>query len=297
MLTQHPPERIPKIIWMYWHQGLDKAPTLVHHCVQSWKDQNPEWQLNLIDQDNLHDFVELKLPSHILEKIGIVKQSNLLRLQLLAEYGGVWADATTMCRKPLDAWLPLAAAESGFFAFYRPGRDRLISSWFLASEKNSPLIVAFLNAYTSFFLENSFNLESAFRKRIVKLLGKIFNKSHRTTRYWLLPLVTKGLKIYPYFILHYLFESVVRKNPECQAIWEATSKISAIPPHKIQRYGMLEPLTDQIKAEIDSDDCPVYKLSYHFEPSTNPSNSVLSYLFKTTPTMIASPAADRVMPG
>ena len=44
-------------------------------------------------------------------------ESDILRLYLLKKYGGVWVDATNLCRRPLDAWLPSAACE-GFFAFF-----------------------------------------------------------------------------------------------------------------------------------------------------------------------------------
>ena len=65
--------------------------------------------------------------------------SDLVRLELLHRYGGVWGDATTVCAKPLDGWLN-QYARHGFFAFDRPGPDRMISTWFLAAHKGSYIV-------------------------------------------------------------------------------------------------------------------------------------------------------------
>jgi hypothetical protein len=270
---------IPSVIWFYWHQGLEKAPELIRECLKSWQIHNPSWKIIFLDQSNLSQYVNFQLPEHVLKKIGLVKQSNLLRLQLMLEYGGVWTDATVICRKPLDQWLP-SATTSGFFAFYKPGRDRLISSWFLVAEKGSPIVKEFLREYRDFFLENTFDNQNVPKKRIVKFLGKILNRTTKTTRFWFFPIITKFLKVYPYFILHYSFSKVVYENELCASIWDKTTKLSAIPPHKIQRYGMLSKITEKFRNEVDNDDCPLYKLSRHFDPEMQENSSVLTYLYK-----------------
>jgi len=65
--------------------------------------------------------------------------SDQIRLELLDRYGGVWADATTICARPLDEWLG-EAMPHGFAALSRPGPDRMISTWFLAAEKGSEIV-------------------------------------------------------------------------------------------------------------------------------------------------------------
>ena len=35
----------------------------------------------------------------------------MIRLELLAEHGGVWADATMLCLRPLDSWIAHALPE------------------------------------------------------------------------------------------------------------------------------------------------------------------------------------------
>jgi hypothetical protein len=65
--------------------------------------------------------------------------SDEIRVELLRRWGGVWADATAMCAKPLDEWLPQKMT-SGFFAFERPTADRMLASWFLAATPRNYII-------------------------------------------------------------------------------------------------------------------------------------------------------------
>ena len=129
-----------KVIWSCWFQKRDQAPELVRKCLQSWEDHNPGWEVRVLDAETVCRYVDLR--SHIdlsRQTLIAASLSNIVRILLLHEYGGVWADATTLCNVPLDDWLPLAA-NTGFFAFARPGEDRLLSSWFLAAEPGNPLV-------------------------------------------------------------------------------------------------------------------------------------------------------------
>ena len=60
---------------------------------------------------------------------------------MLRQHGGVWADATSFCLRPLDDWLNAAYA-AGFFAFRNPAKDRMMANWFIASEPDNALFVA-----------------------------------------------------------------------------------------------------------------------------------------------------------
>ena len=73
------------------------------------------------------------------KNIPIQALSDIVRINLLADYGGVWVDATCVCVKPLNIWLP-QLMNQGFFAFSKPANDRELSSWFLASEKHGYIV-------------------------------------------------------------------------------------------------------------------------------------------------------------
>lgn len=124
------------MIWIYWAQGLDNAPDIVQYCIRSWQRHNPSWQVILLDDGIIHDFVDM---SDLEPDINRTAYSDILRCRLLRQHGGVWTDATVLCSMPLDHWLH-AFTYGGFFAYSWPGRDRPIASWFLASVKDGAVI-------------------------------------------------------------------------------------------------------------------------------------------------------------
>ena len=124
----------PKRIFLLWLQGWANAPPGMRACLESWRRRNPDHEVHALDARTLQDWVDWG-PLH--DRIGHLRVSragfsDMVRLALLAQHGGVWADATTYCRVPLRYWLP----DSGFYAFDARHPRRRVSSWFLAGEPN-----------------------------------------------------------------------------------------------------------------------------------------------------------------
>ena len=46
-------------IYILWFQGFNNAPELVKRCVNSWKYYNPSWNIILIDNNNLINYINL----------------------------------------------------------------------------------------------------------------------------------------------------------------------------------------------------------------------------------------------
>jgi hypothetical protein len=145
-LAEYRLREIPKVIWMYWGQGAENAPHVVGRCIESWKRQNPGWEVRVLDENTVSTYADLSdLPDFLPRRFA----ADLLRLRLLKAHGGVWTDATVFCHKPLDDWLPLMAA-SGFFCLVNPGQDRWFSSWFLASQQDHDLVSSWEDAFGSY---------------------------------------------------------------------------------------------------------------------------------------------------
>lgn len=90
----------PKVIWWCWLQGIEAAPPIVNACYNSIKRQITDREIRVIDERNWSEYVEL--PGYIVEKWGkgqipAALFSDLLRLQLLIKYGGMWIDSTVFC--------------------------------------------------------------------------------------------------------------------------------------------------------------------------------------------------------
>jgi hypothetical protein len=273
-------QKIPRTIWMLWFQGLTAAPLIVKECVKSWENKNPDWNLVVLNLDNLHKYIQIDLTEKKLATLSVQHKSDLIRLKLLSTYGGVWADATTFCMYPLTSWID-ECSTSGFFAFYKPGPDRIMSNWFMVSEKGSPIVSELYEKLILYWEKNDFEAPNRFQKKIRKKLNSVLSLNEVTAKIWLTPVVTKLLKIYPYYVFHYIFENIVSTSQTSRLIWTNTKKVSAEAPHKIQEHGLMSPLTDSIKSHIDNKETPLYKLNWRkCDPDLNLSDTTISYLLQ-----------------
>jgi capsular polysaccharide synthesis protein len=268
-----PDSGVPKTIWFTWFQGLEAAPELVRRCHDSWQARNPGWSLVVLDDRSVGDVASLDYTRGHLGGQLQNHRANVLRLELLSRYGGVWADATTLCARPLDDWLPAQLA-SGFFAFRRPGPDRLLSSWFLAAEPDNHLVVAWFRMMSEYWCEHSFR----HMPRLRLLLTRLLEHSSRGRSLWFSPPFRDALRVAPYFAVHYGFEKVVREDVEAARIWNATPDMSANPPHGPVRQGLFQPVSAAVRADIDRGETPVYKLNWRLGERPIPPGSALGYL-------------------
>ena len=109
-----------KKIWIYWHQGWENAPSIVKQCKSSWARLNPDYEIHALDQDSLAKHIAFPTGINTQRKdLTVQKIAALARLVLLSKYGGIWADATVMCAKPLSEGIE-EYYSSRFFAFITP---------------------------------------------------------------------------------------------------------------------------------------------------------------------------------
>lgn len=92
--------RLRDKIWICWWQGLDNAPEIVKTCVESIRRNAGGYEIIVITDENCKDYVQF--PKWIEEKYksGVFSRthySDLLRMSVLAKYGGIWIDSTFFC--------------------------------------------------------------------------------------------------------------------------------------------------------------------------------------------------------
>ncbi|PMO99177.1 hypothetical protein BCS96_10275 [Vibrio breoganii] len=131
-------------IWVCWFQGMNNAPDIVKSCYESQIRLEGK-EVVLIDNENFKNYTNF--PKHIIDKweSGLIPPahfSDLLRVELLCEHGGIWLDATIYCS---EKYLPKYLEESWFFCFQKlkpgsQGSSLLVSSWALSSVKNNPIL-------------------------------------------------------------------------------------------------------------------------------------------------------------
>lgn len=84
-----------KNVWILWWQGEENAPIIVKNCIQSVRKYTNN--LIVITKDNYNSYVNID--NNIISKfkkgiITIQNLSDIIRMNLLSNYGGYWVDAT-----------------------------------------------------------------------------------------------------------------------------------------------------------------------------------------------------------
>jgi hypothetical protein len=234
------PRAFPRIIWMYWEQGWHDAPEIVARCADSWARHNPEWEIRRLDRDGVRAYADV---DEIVrgKTMSVQAFSDVLRLALLERHGGVWVDANTVCRKPLDHWLP-PLMQSGFFAFAKPRPDRLIATWFLASEPRGRIIGAWFEL---------------------------------VRRYWS---VVSEADVYLW--CHYLFSYACRTNDVFAAGWAATPHVRGYGPLQPQLLKFGADVEREAIDSVAAGAIPVWKLTHGAQMPADSDDSALASLIR-----------------
>lgn len=231
---------IPPVIHMLWLQGLDAAPEVVRVNVRRWATLNPEYRLNLLDAAG----AEALLAGTGIAVAALTPQalSDVVRARLLLAHGGVWVDASVYPARRLATWLEGVTRETGFFAFARPAPDRPIASWFLAATPGHAMIAALWDRIAAYWS----------RPRAA-VAGIPDDPVHA---------VEQCPDGFPYFWFHYLFESLLHRDPGFAAIWARCAQISADGPHALQFRLVAEPDLPADAIHMLLAGAPVHKLNW-----------------------------------
>jgi len=234
---------IPRIIWIYWHQGWDAAPEIAVTCKSTWIANNQRWDVRAISYDSLKDYldIEKEFPGILDKDLSLASLSDVIRIALLRKFGGVWVDSTLYCRDPLDEWIGFLE-DQDFFAFSKPAPDRMVSSWFLLAKLDSLII------------------------------QKWYKK---TQEYWL-----KRSKADAYFWFHKLFNKLHRTDEDFRNRWVKVPKVSARPPHFFDPYSKVffADFNDETKQKIAKTQTPVFKLSHKYDQTLNSDHTILGHI-------------------
>lgn len=229
----------PRTIWMCWLQGIEKAPQLVKKCIESIGQNNPEYSIILITEENIADF--LTIPDYIMEKwrkgmIGNAHFSDYLRVSLLEKYGGTWIDATVLCTKKIPSFM--LDSSLFFFQIIGPGEisgSKVLSNWYLSADAHNKII------------------------RVTKCLLESFWKEYDSIPH--------------YFLFHLLFTLVCEYYPEER---EKVLKCTSSQPHVLAKMLFLP--YDEEHYHIISNLSPVHKLTYKFSEREKINGTFYDYI-------------------
>jgi hypothetical protein len=151
-------------VWICWLQGFENAPLVVKKCYDSIKKYFTEYEIIELNSKNLFNYVYF--PNYILEKwrkkiISDAHFSDLLRLELLIKYGGMWIDSTVLCT---SSNIPKYITDSDLFLYQclKPGRDGhalTISNWLIFAKTNNTLLIATKTLLCEYWKKNNFAID------------------------------------------------------------------------------------------------------------------------------------------
>ena len=141
----------PRVIWTYWRQA--DMPPIVNLCVASWRHFYPGFTIHVVTPRSVNDF----LPDLDLAKVkwihSAARESDVVRLHLVAKFGGVWLDASTLLNAPMPFVEGVYAAKGpAFVGFYHNGYVQvpcwpMIEGWAFAARPGSVFMKRWLQAF------------------------------------------------------------------------------------------------------------------------------------------------------
>ena len=190
-------KQLPRVIWWCWFQGEENIPELAKICLDSLRKHMPSYKITIITLENLTNYIIM--PDFILRKfragwISGATFSDIIRLALLARYGGIWIDATVYCS---DNRMIKLIENNNMFMYQNvlSSNSNVIkmSSWLMATKKGNPYII-----------------------EAHKLLMSYYKNTNYTE---------------DYFLCHLILTMLIKKYP---TIWNDMDIANNVNPHMLQ---------------------------------------------------------------
>ena len=165
--------KIPKIIHQIWLGDQSKRPTSL---IKTWIDQNPTWEHRLWTEVEVSE-LNLRCKKQFDQNIHFAGKADILRYELLFNFGGFFIDADSECIRPLEDFLcdniTFAGYEHESGTQYMNGLG-LIANGYLGSVKNNLLLDLIINHISQI---EDVNIRMPWEVTGPKLLTEFVNKT------------------------------------------------------------------------------------------------------------------------
>lgn len=135
---------LPKIIWMYWDNP--DYPKYIDGLMERLRNLNPDCDIRLLNCHTLSHYIDDYMVAH--EGLSATTKSDLIRLELILRYGGIWLDATTLVFEDFS-WIykKFSSGRYDFVGFYYENWTKIehfpvLENWLIASPPDNPFIRA-----------------------------------------------------------------------------------------------------------------------------------------------------------
>lgn len=208
---------IPKVIWVFWWQGLEEAPPLVKQCMNRFNSV-PDFRVNVISKFNVNQFIDISDVIELLDKGCIYVQtlSDIVRIRLLRKFGGIYCDASIYL-VDID-FFDYIVKEFSFYSNRLYGYDScvsqgLYSGFFIASFAGNPMF-EYIDECMTYFIKKHRGIIDYLQVDYIIMLG-----------YKYLPFVKNIVDSIPYNNQDIWWLNSMLNNPFNQTEWN--KKIAA----------------------------------------------------------------------
>lgn len=223
-------KKIP--VWIYWDKGWENAPLISKYCLKNWKlkhKENSKFSIEPIDLYDVNNLLDLSYYKN--KRIDPTAYSDIIRIELIKNYGGVWTDSTVFCNHSLDNWLYKILLSHDFWCYEGHSRDYINSSYFFASKNNKYII----------------------------------NEWHKSCiNYW-----STRISKHTYFWVFMLFSDLYQNDTSFKILYDNIPKMNALAsedgPHIFVPYRdrIFNKINTDIKNYIDNSKSHIFKLTRH----------------------------------
>lgn len=143
-------------IWYFWLQGEENLPPIPKLCLQSIRKHANGHEVIVLTADNYKEYVNI--PDALIEmyRAGRIKAAHfadILRVNLLAQQGGLWLDATMLVTDDL----PQEIFEVPFFSVKTENQGFFVSQcrwavFCLGAQKGNPLFVQLSSLFEQYLM-------------------------------------------------------------------------------------------------------------------------------------------------
>lgn len=255
------------VVWQYWAQGIESSPEIIKICLKSVNSyfSRHGYKVIYLNNKNIYEYLDInplffKKASANKNGFSITALSDLIRLGLLYNYGGIWCDATVFI-----SGNPYYLIENNRVLFERDNQVKFKERLKYAIDSN----------YFRWGKDVRVNWLSSIIKTpkhdiLMHLLWDILNE------YW------NNENTYEhYFLCHILFDEIKNRGeiPNYSYL-----SISDTEPHALQ-FAIAKNTQVGVAKKIMKE-IPIHKLTYKFPPQkSDQENNLLNKFIQTNGTL------------
>ncbi|WP_154445534.1 glycosyltransferase family 32 protein [Halovulum marinum] len=253
----------PAPVHLFWAQGLDDdAPPVVRAAVRAWRRLNPDREVRLLTAAEAAPV--LRRGGFDLDGATIQVRADALRLCLLEQHGGIWADASVLPRRPLARWFDGQLDTGDLCAPRRGDPGRALSNWFLYAAPGDPLLAAWAEEARRYWHRPRALVRAmpVWRRRLHQRGPKT-----RPPAWYVTPGQGWSRPLHPYFWPHYLFTFRVLADPALAARWQAAPRLPGGPLHALLelRKAVADDAAFLARAPEAWRGAPIHKLNWRLD--------------------------------